>query len=119
MFYYAGTWRWYVNNWNSSSTRVEMGSWSDFTNPHIFKFYYDRTNIKGEIFGTSAVGEVTTAYTTAVTNPSSEGIRMCDGNSTSYDINAKIGEILYYNSPLSSADQTQAENYLKDKFNIS
>ena len=119
MYYYSGNWRWFVNNWNSSSTRVDMGSWSDFSNTHIFKLYYDRTNIKGEIMGPSAVSEVTTAYSTAVSNPSSEGIRLGDGNSSTYEINAKIGEVLYYNSPLSSDEQLQAEAYLKDKFSIS
>jgi len=96
-----------------------MGSWSDFTNPHIFKFHYDRTNIKGEIFGTSAVSEVTTAYTTAVSNPGSEGIRLGDGNSSTYQIRAKMAEMLFYNSPLTDDEQLQAEEYLKDKFNIS
>lgn len=119
MYYYAGTWRWFVNDWNTSAQRVEMGSWSDFTNQHIFKFMYDRTNITGEIIGTSAVSPVTQAYTSAFQNPTSDGIRLGDGHSTAYDINAKIGEMLYYNTPLSSADQTKAEDYLKDKFNIS
>ena len=119
LYYYSGNWRWFVNNWNSSSTRVDMGSWSDFTNPHIFKLHYDRTNIVGEIFGTSAVAEETQAYTNAVSNPNSEGIRLGDGNSTSYQIRAKMAEILYYNSPLTSDEQLQAEAYLKDKFSIS
>lgn len=119
MYYYSGNWRWFVNDWNTSSQRVDMGFWNDFTNQHIFKFMYDRTNITGEIIGPSAVSPVTQAYTSAFQNPASDGIRLGDGHSTAYDINAKIGEMLYYNSPLSSADQTQAENYLKDKFNIS
>jgi len=119
LFYYSGNWRFFVNNWNNSSTRVDMGSWSDFTNPHIFKLHYDRTNIKGEIFGSSAVAETTTAYSVAVSNPGSEGIRLGDGNSTSYQIRAKMAEILFYNSPLTDDEQTQAEEYLKDKFSIS
>jgi hypothetical protein len=119
MYYYSGNWRWFVNDWNTSSQRVDMGSWSDFTNQHIFKFMYDRTNITGEIIGTSAVSPVTQAYASAFQNPASDGIRLGDGHSTAYDINAKIGEMLYYNTPLSSANQTKAEAYLKDKFNIS
>jgi len=119
MYYYSGNWRWFVNNWNSSSTRVDMGSWSDFSNPHIFKLHYDRVNIKGEIFGTSAVAETTTSYSVAVSNPNSEGIRLGDGNSTTYQIRAKMAEMLFYNSPLSSDEQLQAEEYLKNKFNIS
>jgi hypothetical protein len=119
LLYYSGNWRFFVNNWNSTSTRVDMGSWSDFTNPHIFKFHYDRTNIKGEIFGTSAVGETTKAYSTAVSNPNSEGIRLGDGNSSTYQIRAKIAEVLFYNSPLTNDEQLQAEAYLKDKFSIS
>ena len=119
MYYYSGTWRWFVNDWNTSSQRVEMGSWSDFTNQHIFKFKYDRTNISGEIIGPSAVAEVTQAYSSAFQNPAGEGLRLGDGHSSAYDINAKIGEVLYYNSPLTPEQETQAEDYLKNKFNIS
>ena len=119
MFYYAGTWRWFVNDWNTASQRVEMGSWSDFSNTNIFKFKYDRTNISGEIIGPSAVAEVTTSYSSALQNPTSEGIVIGDGNNNAYDINATIGEILYYNTPTTSVQETQAENYLKDKYNIS
>jgi hypothetical protein len=95
-----------------------MGSWSDFTNTHIFKFKYDRTNISGEIIGPSAVAEVTQAYTSAFQNPTGYGIRLGDGHSSAYDINATIGELLYYNTPTTPEQETQAENYLKDKFNI-
>jgi len=119
MYYYSGNWRWFVNDWNTSSQRVDMGSWSDFTNQHIFKLKYDRVNISGEIIGPSAVSEVTTAYSSAFQNPTGDGIRLGDGHSSAYDINAKIAELLYYNSPLSSDEQLQAETYLKDKFNIS
>jgi hypothetical protein len=119
LFYYSGNWRFFVNNWNDPSTRVDMGSWSDFTNPHIFKLHYDRTNIKGEIFGASAVAEQTLSYSTAVSNPNSEGIRLGDGNSSTYQIRAKMAEVLFYNSPLTDDEQLQAENYLKDKFSIS
>lgn len=118
MFYYSGNWRFFVNNWNSTSTRVDMGAFTDFTNTHIFKLYYDRTNIVGEIIGPSGVAEVTKAYATAVSNPASEGIRLCDGNSATYEINAKIGEVIFYNSPLSTEDQTTTENYLINKYNI-
>ena len=118
MYYYSSNWRWFVNNWNSFSTRVDMGSMS-VGETNIFKFHYDRTNIIGEVFGPGAVAETTTSYSAAVSNPSSEGIRLGDGNSATYEINARIGEILYYNSPLSSDEQLQAEEYLKNKFNIS
>lgn len=119
MYYYAGAWRWFVNDWNTSAQRVEMGSWSDFTNTHIFKFKYDRTNISGEIIGPSAVSEVTTAYTSALQIPASEGITFAYGGSTAYDGNSTFGEVLFYNAPLTPEEETQAEDYLKDKFNIS
>jgi len=119
MYYYAGAWRWFVNDWNTSAQRVEMGSWSDFTNTHIFKFKYDRTNISGEIIGPSAVSEVTTAYTSALQIPASEGITFAYGGSTAYDGNSTFGEVLFYNTPLTPEEETQAEDYLKDKFNIS
>jgi|TARA_R110001592_G_scaffold35515_5_gene120798 hypothetical protein len=119
MYYYAGTWRWFVNDWNTSSQRVEMGSWSDFTNTHIFKFKYDRTSISGEIIGPSAVSEVTTSYSSALQIPTSEGITFCYGGSSLYDANATVGEMLFYNSPLTPEEETQVEDYLKDKFNIS
>tara|TARA_Y100000389_G_scaffold101553_1_gene98352 strand:+ start:1280 stop:2122 length:843 start_codon:yes stop_codon:yes gene_type:complete len=119
MYYYAGTWRWFVNDWNTASQRVEMGSWSDFTNTHIFKFKYDRTNISGEIIGPSAVSEVTTAYTSALQIPASEGITFAYGGSSAYDSNATFGEVLFYNTPLSSDEELQSEIYLKDKYNIS
>jgi len=119
MFYYSGTLRWLVNDWHTPAHRVEMGSWSDFTNTHIFKFKYDRTNISGEIIGPSAVSEVTTAYTSALQIPASEGITFAYGGGTAYDSNSTFGEVLFYNSPLTSEEETQAEDYLKDKFNIS
>ncbi len=119
MYYYAGDWRWFVNDWNTPSQRVEMGSWSDFSNTHIFKFKYDRINISGEIFGPSAVSEVTQAYSSALQIPSGEGITFSYGGSSAYDSNSTFGEVLFYNSPLSSEEELQAELYLKDKYNIS
>ena len=59
------------------------------------------------------------AYSSAFQNPAGEGLRLGDGHSSAYDINAKIGEVLYYNSPLTPEQETQAEDYLKNKFNIS
>lgn len=119
LFYYSNNWRFFVNNWNNAATRVDMGSFTNYTSAHIFKLHYDKINIVGEIIGPSGIAEKTKAYTTVVTNPSAEGIRIADGNSNTYQINAKYGEILYYNSPLTAAEQLQAETYLKTKFNIS
>jgi hypothetical protein len=121
MFYYVsgGGWRFFVNNWNSASTRVTMGTWNDFTNTHIFKLHYDKTTITGEIIGPSGVSPETQSYTSSVTDPSSQGIRLADGNSSSYDVNVNFGEVLFYNKPLSSDEQTETENYLKEKYNIS
>ncbi len=92
-----------------------MGSWSDFTNQHIFKFKYDRTNISGEIIGPSAVAEVTQSYSSAFQNPAGEGLRLGDGYSNTYDINAKIGEVLYYNSSHTPEQETKAEGYGEKK----
>jgi hypothetical protein len=119
MYYYAGTWRWFVNDWNTPAQRVEMGSWSDFSNTHIFKFKYDRINISGEIFGPSAVSEVTQAYSSALQIPSGEGITFSYGGNTAYDSNSTFGEVLFYNNPTTSEEELQAELYLKDKYNIS
>ena len=117
--YYANNWRFWVNNYNFTNTRTDMGSWSDFSNIHIFKLRYDKTNVTGEIFGSSSVSEVTTPYTTNPINPSSsEGIRVGDGNSTSYDCNFKMAEFVFYNRPLDVNEQQEAENYLKIKYNI-
>jgi len=117
--YYANNWRFWVNNYNFTNTRVDMGSWSDFSNHHIFKLRYDKVNISGEIFGSSSVSEVTTQYTTNPSNPSNtEGIRIGDGNSTSYDCNFKIAEFLFYNKAINSSEQSQTEEYLKNKYNI-
>ena len=118
MLYYSGNWRFFVNSWNTTSNRVNLGSWSDLTNAHIFKFRYDRTNLLGEIIGPSSVGETTSPFTPSVTNPTGEGIRLGDGNSNTFQIGAKISEYLYYNSPLTSEEQNKTESYLKDKFNI-
>ena len=96
-----------------------MGSWSDFSNTHIFKFKYDRINISGQIFGPSAVSEVTQAYSSALQIPSGEGITFSYGNNIAYDGNATIGELLFYNNPTTSEEELQAELYLKDKYNIS
>lgn len=119
MLYYAGTWRMWVNNWNSAATRVELGAWSDFTNAHIFKLHYDRVNVTAEIIGPSGLAEGNTAYTVAVSNPATDGIYLGEGGSNTYDINCTMGEMVFYNSPLSSDNQTATENYLKAKYNIS
>lgn len=120
ILYYSTNWRFWVNNWNDFSTRVDMGS-----NPigihgaHIFKLHYDKTNIVGQIFGPNGAAETTKAYSATVTDPSSEGITVAWGGSDSFDINASYGEIIFYNSPLSDEDQTTTEEYLSNKYNIS
>jgi len=121
MFYHTsgGGWRFYVNNWNSASTRVTMGTWNDFTSTHIFKLHYDKTTITGEIIGPSGVSPETLSYSTSVVDPTSQGIRIGDGNSSPYDVNANFGEVLFYNQPLSSDEQIETEDYLKLKYNIS
>ncbi len=117
--YYANNWRFWVNNYNFTNTRADMGSWGDFTNRHIFKLRYDKTNVTGEIFGSSAVSEVTTPYTTNPINPSStEGVRVGDGNSTSYDCEFKLAEFIFYNRPINNNEQDETEDYLKNKYNI-
>jgi hypothetical protein len=120
IMYFSNNWRFWVNNYNYTNTRVDMGSWSDFTNAHIFKLTYNKVNITGEIIGPSGVSEVNTAYTTAPKNPSSsEGIRLGDGNSSSYDCDFKLAEMVFYNRPINEVEQSEAEAYLKNKYNIS
>lgn len=120
IMYYSSNWRFWVNDWNNSSTRVDMGSSpSTSDGQHIFKLHYDKVNITGQIFGTNGVAETTKAYTASVLDPSNEGISLAWGGSDAFDIGAKYAEVMFYNSPLSADDQASVENYLKNKYNIS
>ena len=118
MMYFSNNWRFWVNNYNFTNTRVNMGSWSNFSDVHIFKLHYDKINIKGEIIGPSSVGPNLASYSNSITNPSS-GIRIGDGNSGTYDIDMDMAEYLYYNRALNSDEELETELYLKNKFNIS
>lgn len=116
ILFYAGEVRFWVNNWNTVSQRAAI-TWSDTTNTHIFKFHYDQTTITGQAFGPSAAVD-TQAYTAAVVD-ASDGMEIGRGGSNTYDWGGKISEIIIYNSPLSTEDQTTTEEYLSNKYNIS
>jgi len=118
IFLYSGNIRFFVNNWNSSATRAETtipanGSTS------IYKMHYDETTITAEIIGDGA-DSGTQAYSTPVTDTTgTEGLLLNAGNSTAYDGDFDFGEYIFYNRPLTADEQTETENYLKNKFNIS
>ena len=117
IFKYSEGWRFWVNNWNNISSRVDL-TFNNTTDPHIFKLHYDKTNILGEIIGVAGTSQIK-PYTSTVVNPStSEGITLCDGNSTSYTSRADISEVLFSNRPLTSIEQTRIETYLNDRYNI-
>ena len=117
IFKYSGSWRFWVNNWNSTNTRVDL-TFNNTSDVHIFKLHYDKINILGEIIGVDGSTQ-TKGYTSSVTNPSSsEGITLCDGNSTSYTIRADVSEVLFFNRPITSIEQNEIETYLINKYNI-
>lgn len=120
VLYYNNNWRFWVNSWNDFATRVDMGINPTTTHgQHIFKFHYDRVNITGQIFGPNGTSEITKAYTISVTDPTTEGITFAWGGSDAFDIDAKFAEVLFYNSPLSTEEQSQTEQYLSIKYGIS
>ena len=117
VFYYAGVLRWFVNDWNTAAQRCET-SGPSVGSVNIFKMRYDQTNITAEIIGPSADSD-TQPYTSAVQEPSSEGLLINAGGSTAYDADFDYAEYIFYNRPLETAEQTKVENYLKSKYNIS
>lgn len=117
VFAYAGTLRWFVNNWNDASQRCETNLPSS-TGSNIFKMRYDQINISAEIIGPSADSD-TQPYTSAVQEPSSEGLLLNAGGSDAFDSDFDYAEYIFYNRPLTSDEQIQVENYLKTKYNIS
>ena len=117
VFYYSGALRWFVNDWNTAAQRCET-SGPSAGSVNIFKMRYDQTNITAEIIGPSADSD-TQPYTSAVQEPSSEGLLINAGGSTAYDADFDYAEYIFYNRPLETNEQTKVENYLKSKYNIS
>jgi len=117
VFTYAGALRWFVNDWNTASQRCET-SIPGTTNANIYKMRYDQINITAEIIGPDADSD-TQAYTSAVQEPSSEGLLINAGGSTAYDSDFDYAEYIFYNRPLAAEEQRKVENYLKSKYNIS
>lgn len=121
IYYYEsvpGQWRFYVNGY-SSHYAVITGTWSD-TNLHIWKMRYSTTTgegISAEIIGPTAGSANLTSYTTAIVD-NTNAIYIGEWYSTSYDINCKYGDIIFYNRPLTTNEQIQTEIYLKAKYNI-
>jgi hypothetical protein len=116
VLYYNGDIRFWVNSWNTSSQRAQV-VWSNTTNTHILKFHYDQTTITGQMFGPNAISD-TQAYTTAVTD-AADNLDIGRGGSSTYEWSGDIAEIIFWNRPLDSNEQTKTEEYLSDKYNIS
>ena len=85
--------------------------------PHIFKLRYDKSNIEAEIIGPVANVSGSTSYTDNVID-SGDGIWL-SYQTTSFNITQDVGEFLFYDSAISSEQQTATENYLKTKYGIS
>lgn len=85
--------------------------------PHIFKLRYDKNNVEAEIIGPVANVSGSTPYTDNVID-SGDGIWL-SYQTTSFNITQDVGEFLFYNTAISSEQQTATENYLKSKYGIS
>ena len=128
IYYYNGDYRFYVNNWNSSSKRVELSNPSVFNAPYIFKFLYndanagDGTGIVANIIGNSNSRSGTEEDMTDEVSDSSvtRGIFLNSAlySGGTWDGNWEFGEVLFYNSPLDAAGQLKTEKYLKDRYGI-
>ncbi len=116
IYYYAGKLRFFVDYWNDASKRVELDG-AGTANVNIYKFHYDQTTITAELIGPDAESG-TQASTTTDINASGEGISLNRGGSDSYDGDWDYGEVIFYPTPLDSAEQTNTENYLKNRYNI-
>ena len=117
IFHYASKLRFCIDYWNTSSKRVELDP-PGTSNANIYKFHYDETTITAEIIGPDA-DSGTQAQTSTDYNASGYGISLNRGGSDSYDGNWDYGEIIFYPSPIGTAAQTETENYLKERYNIS
>jgi len=114
---YSNSWRFWVNNWNSTSSRVNL-TFNNTSDVHIIKMRYDKVNIEGEVIGVINNSQ-TKAYTNTVSSPgNNEGVMLGWGGSSSYYLQCAIGEVLYYNRPINSDEQLSIEDYLKNKYNI-
>ena len=123
VFYYSGDYRFWINDWNSSSTRVALANVSNTTSPYIFKLHYDESTITAAIVGNANTRNGTKSYSSTVNESGiSKGIWLNYGGSTNpgtYQGDWDYGEFLFYNTPLDAAGQAQTEEYLKDRYNIS
>jgi hypothetical protein len=114
---YYGSWRFWVNNWNSDSKRVDL-TFNNTSDVHIIKMRYDKINITAEIIGTINTNGIQ-PYTDSVINPSSsDGLNINCGGSSSYYLKSDNSEIMFYNRPLDNNEQIKTEEYLKNKYNI-
>lgn len=114
---YSGSWRFWVNNWNSISTRVDL-VFNNTSDVHIIKMRYDKVNIEAEVIGTIN-NSGTKSYSNSVTSPgNNEGLMLGWGGSSSYYLQCDVGELLFYNRPIDTDEQTNIENYLRNKYNI-
>lgn len=131
VYYQSGTWRFYINDWNSNSTRVELTPTSQTSIPLIFKFVYnDSTNGDGSgilaqiIANTNSRSGTKTSMTSVMSNANiTDGLRLNWGGNTSpssfsWQGDADYGEFIFYNAPLSSEGQSITEYYLKKRYNI-
>lgn len=122
VFYYSGDYRFFINNWNSSSTRVALANVSNTTSPYIFKLHYDNSTITAAIVGNANTRNGTKSYSSTVNESGiSQGIQLNYGGSTNpgtYQGDWDFGEFLFYNSPINAADQLQTEKYLRLRYNI-
>ena len=131
VYYSSGKWRFFINDWNSNSTRVELTATSQTSIPLIFKFVYnDSTNGDGSGIKAQIIGNVNsrsgtnTSMTSVMSNTLiTDGLRLNWGGSESttsfpWQGDADYGEFVFYNAPLSSEGQTATEDYLTTRYNI-
>ena len=127
--FYSSGWKFWVNDWNDSDTRVTLSNMSQTSIPYIFKFVYnDNNNGDGSGILAQTIGNVNsrsgtnTSMTDTVNDPTTgDGIWLNYGGNSqkgTWQGGHDFGEVLFYNAPLSSAGQTITEDYLKAKYNI-
>ena len=110
----TNNYRWYptgVNTINANAQSAVMASWTiQLSKWYVYEYEYtnDGNNVRARIFN----NDPDTTYHSATGQPAFPAIKFAFGN------NVDIGEVVYYNSALTSTNSNTVCNYLKNKWCI-
>ena len=120
ILFFGTSLRFFVNQGSSLTPFSYVNlPFTDTTNgqPHIMKMRYDKNNIEAEVIGPVDNLSGSKAYTDSVID-SGDGIWL-SYETSSFTVSQDVGEFLFYNTAISSEQQTATENYLRSKYGIS